>query len=100
MTRAMLALLLCGLGSILVAPAAEVQSDFPSRPIKIVVPFPPGGGIDVTARIAARAMTDVLGQQIVVQACGIDRQSHAPSGCGQASGRCRHRGRGIGPGRA
>ena len=33
----------------------------------MVVPFPPGGGIDVTARIAAQALGDVLGQQIVVQ---------------------------------
>jgi tripartite-type tricarboxylate transporter receptor subunit TctC len=49
------------------ATAARAQSDFPSRPIKMVVPFPPGGGIDVTARIAAQAMSDVLGQQIVVQ---------------------------------
>jgi tripartite-type tricarboxylate transporter receptor subunit TctC len=47
--------------------AARAQSDFPSRPIKMIVPFPPGGGIDVTARIAAQAMSDVLGQQIVVQ---------------------------------
>jgi tripartite-type tricarboxylate transporter receptor subunit TctC len=50
-----------------VTTAARAQSDFPSRPIKMVVPFPPGGGIDVTARIAAQAMSDVLGQQIVVQ---------------------------------
>jgi tripartite-type tricarboxylate transporter receptor subunit TctC len=47
--------------------AVLAQTDFPSRPIKLVVPFPPGGGIDVTARIAAQALTDVLGQQIVVQ---------------------------------
>ncbi len=46
---------------------ARAQSDYPSRPIKMIVPFPPGGGIDVTARIAAQAMGDVLGQQIVVQ---------------------------------
>jgi tripartite-type tricarboxylate transporter receptor subunit TctC len=32
-----------------------------------VVPFPAGGGIDVTARIAAQALSDVLGQQVVVQ---------------------------------
>jgi tripartite-type tricarboxylate transporter receptor subunit TctC len=50
-----------------VTTAARAQSDFPSRPIKMIVPFPPGGGIDVTARIAAQAMSDVLGQQIVVQ---------------------------------
>src|SRR5580704_8961258 len=46
---------------------AFAQADFPSRPIKMMVPFPAGGGIDVTARIAAQAMTDVLGQQVIVQ---------------------------------
>ena len=47
--------------------AVRAQTDFPSRPIKMVVPFPPGGGIDVTARIAAQALTDILGQQVIVQ---------------------------------
>ncbi len=55
------------LSSFMSAVPAAAQNDFPSRPIKMVVPFPPGGGIDVTARIAAQAMTEVLGQQIVVQ---------------------------------
>ncbi len=67
MTRTMLsALLVLGL-AFMSAPSARAQNDFPSRPIKMIVPFPPGGGIDVTARIAAQAMTAVLGQQIVVQ---------------------------------
>jgi len=47
--------------------AAQAQSDFPSRPIRMMVPFPPGGGIDVTARVAAQALSDELGQQVVVQ---------------------------------
>jgi tripartite-type tricarboxylate transporter receptor subunit TctC len=50
-----------------VAGEAKAQSDYPSRPIKLVVPFPAGGGIDGTARIAAAALGDELGQQIVVQ---------------------------------
>src|SRR6476659_7543377 len=48
------------------APACA-QVEFPTRPIKLIVPFPAGGGIDVTARIAAQALGDVLGQQVVVQ---------------------------------
>jgi tripartite-type tricarboxylate transporter receptor subunit TctC len=32
---------------------ARAQTNFPTRPIRMYVPFPPGGGIDVTARIAA-----------------------------------------------
>jgi tripartite-type tricarboxylate transporter receptor subunit TctC len=62
------ALLACG--ALLIAAAADgakAQSDYPSRPIKLIVPFPPGGGIDGTARIAATALSNVLGQQIVVQ---------------------------------
>ncbi len=70
MTRTTLAALVSlalALSSLMSAVPAAAQSDFPSRPIKMVVPFPPGGGIDVTARIAAQAMTELLGQQIVVQ---------------------------------
>ena len=55
-----------GLVALFMAPV-HAQSDFPSRPIKMIVPFPPGGGIDVTARIAADKLGEVLGQQIVVQ---------------------------------
>jgi tripartite-type tricarboxylate transporter receptor subunit TctC len=45
---------------------ASAQTDFPSRPIKMYVPFPPGGGIDVTARIAAEKLSEILGQQIAI----------------------------------
>jgi tripartite-type tricarboxylate transporter receptor subunit TctC len=42
------------------------QTDFPTRPIRMYVPFPPGGGIDVTARIAADQLAKVLGQSIII----------------------------------
>jgi tripartite-type tricarboxylate transporter receptor subunit TctC len=45
---------------------ALAQTDFPTRPIKMYVPFPPGGGIDVTARIAADQLSEVLGQSIII----------------------------------
>jgi tripartite-type tricarboxylate transporter receptor subunit TctC len=67
------ALLLRGFYAALVsAPAllptpGRAQSEFPSRPIKLVVPFPAGGGIDTTARVVAQALGGVLGQQILVQ---------------------------------
>jgi tripartite-type tricarboxylate transporter receptor subunit TctC len=61
-------ILLFGIWILLVGAApACAQAEFPTRPIKLVVPFPAGGGIDVTARIAAQALGDVLGQQVVVQ---------------------------------
>lgn len=45
---------------------ATAQSDYPTRPITLVVPFPAGGSTDLVARLVASKMTDALGQQIVV----------------------------------
>jgi len=61
--RALLSVLflVCGVAT------AAAQADFPSRPIRMIVPFPPGGGIDTTARITAQKLSDVLGQQIVIE---------------------------------
>ena len=47
--------------------AARAQSDFPTRPITMVVPFPPGGQADLAARPTAAAMERVLRQPVVVQ---------------------------------
>ncbi|GKS77155.1 tripartite tricarboxylate transporter substrate binding protein [Acidovorax sp. SUPP950] len=46
--------------------AARAQSDYPSQPIRWVVPYPAGGGTDVLARTVAEALRGPLGQQIVV----------------------------------
>jgi tripartite-type tricarboxylate transporter receptor subunit TctC len=48
------------------AAAARVQ-DYPSRPIMLVVPYPPGGGNDVIARIVSAKMSAALGREIVVE---------------------------------
>ena len=42
------------------------EPPYPRRPISLVVPFPPGAATDAFARVVARRMVDVLGQQIVV----------------------------------
>jgi tripartite-type tricarboxylate transporter receptor subunit TctC len=39
---------------------------YPHRPIRIVVPYPPGGGTDVVARTLAQKMTELMGQQVLV----------------------------------
>ena len=44
-----------------------VAADYPARPIKLVVPYAPGGGADGVARIVAKAMSDSIGQPIVIE---------------------------------
>ena len=48
------------------APSAFAQT-FPSKPIRIVVPFPPGGPADTAVRIVQPGMEKVLGQSIIVE---------------------------------
>jgi hypothetical protein len=40
---------------------------YPTRPIRLVAPFPPGGSIDLTARLIGQWLTERLGQQLVVE---------------------------------
>jgi tripartite-type tricarboxylate transporter receptor subunit TctC len=47
-------------------PATLCAADYPTRPIRLVLPFPPGGGSDTLARILAPRMSEAMGQQWVV----------------------------------
>ncbi len=56
------------LGAAALAPlAAGAQEAWPSRPVRWVVPFPPGGGIDVVARLVAQRLTEVMPRPFVVE---------------------------------
>jgi len=48
------------------APAAAALAAYPDRPVRIVVPSPPGGGTDTSTRIIAPRIGELLGQQIVI----------------------------------
>jgi len=50
----------------LVPSEGEAQA-FPSRPVRLIAPYPPGGGIDTVARLIAGPMSEVLGQSVVVE---------------------------------
>jgi tripartite-type tricarboxylate transporter receptor subunit TctC len=56
---------IAGLALALAAVAAHAQG-FPSKPLRFVVPFPPGGNLDVTTRLIADSMAKTLGQSIVI----------------------------------
>jgi len=62
-------LIACALAGASFATAAAAQ-DWPTRPMTLVVPFAAGGGVDVSARIQAQKMGELLGQPIVVDNMG------------------------------
>src|SRR5256885_16862387 len=70
----------------LAAIASAHAQPYPSRPITLIVPFPPGGSTDTTARIMAERMRPILGQPIVIEnvggaggSIGVGRVARAPA---------------------
>jgi tripartite-type tricarboxylate transporter receptor subunit TctC len=61
--RTVLAVLLA---TVLGASGAARAEDYPTRPITLIVPYPPGGGVDAMARIVADKLSEALGQQVIV----------------------------------
>ena len=51
----------------IVASSAARAQDYPTRPIRVIVGFGAGSGADVTARVVGARMSEILGQQIVIE---------------------------------
>src|SRR5687768_7889018 len=64
----LLAALAVSIAALLVLPdPASAQAPYPTRPVKIIVPFAAGGVADITVRIVAERLADRLGQRFVIE---------------------------------
>ena len=74
---------------LIAVPDARAQSDYPNQPITMIVPFAPGGASDFAARLLQPKLSEILGQQVVVENrdgaagnVGMDLAARAkPSSC-------------------
>jgi len=59
--------LLAGMAALRFAGAARAQTTWPDRPVRVIVPYPPAGGADTTARIVYAKLGAILGEQFIIE---------------------------------
>lgn len=65
-----IARILIGIAALCAGFATAVAQPYPTKTVRLVSPYPPGGGTDATARIIAQALGDQMGQQVIVDSRG------------------------------
>ena len=73
--------------ALVISPGVYGQDAWPSKPVRLIVPFAPGGSNDIMARITAQKLTESFGQQVIVDnragasgIVGTDGVSHRDHG--------------------
>ncbi|MPZ40081.1 MAG: tripartite tricarboxylate transporter substrate binding protein [Rhizobiales bacterium] len=80
------ALMMKAAGVLLALTTAAAAQDYPTKPVRLIVPFPPGGFNDIVARMIGTQLSDRLGKQVVVDnrtgaggVVGTELAAHAPN---------------------
>lgn len=61
---------MCALAALFALPGADAVEAYPTKPVRMIVPFPPGGGTDGLARVLAKQMSEHLGQPVIIENIG------------------------------
>ena len=64
--KALLSIAAIAVASLTGAARAQDAKSYPVKPVRFIVPFAPGGGVDIVARTVAQKLGDILGQQVIV----------------------------------